>query len=219
MADALYELGHDVMSCDLNYPSQSKHGVPHYQGDCRDILYDGWAQAQIAFPECKYLCNSGVKHLYQGKRRWNPDGSENPICAERWQKMLEAAAFFEELWNAPVGLNVLENSQMHGHAIRALGGLKSTQIVRPNWFGVKETKAACLYIRGTKKRMRATNLIEKPKDPTPEEKREWERCFRMAPDKPGEEGRRSKLRARTQPEVAAAIANQLIGDARLREAA
>jgi hypothetical protein len=48
--------GHDAISCDL-LPTDAPG--PHYQGDVRDIIYDGW-DLMIAHPPCTYLCSSGL---------------------------------------------------------------------------------------------------------------------------------------------------------------
>ena len=215
VADALHQLGHDVMSCDLKHPSQTRMGVPHYQGDVMDVIDDGW-DAMLAFPECRLLAKSGLRWLYKGGKRWNEDGSENPRNEQRWADMIEAAAFFRKLLDAPIPVIAVENSDMHPYAVREIGE-NATQIVQPYWFGVKETKALHLWIKGTRKRLVATDFIEPPEPRSPERKA-WEKCFRMPPDKPGQEGRRAKLRARTQPEVAMALATQLIGIAKRKAA-
>jgi len=51
--DAFLSLGHDAMSCDL-FPTDVEG--PHYQGDVRDIINDGW-DLMIAHPPCTYLCS------------------------------------------------------------------------------------------------------------------------------------------------------------------
>jgi len=54
--DAFIKAGHDAMSCDL---VDSAVPGPHYTGDVRDILDDGW-DLMIAHPDCTYLCSSGL---------------------------------------------------------------------------------------------------------------------------------------------------------------
>jgi len=54
--DAFLALGHDALSCDL-FPTDVEG--PHYQGDVRDIINDGW-DLMIAHPPCTYLCSSGL---------------------------------------------------------------------------------------------------------------------------------------------------------------
>jgi hypothetical protein len=128
--DAFIALGHDAMSCDLLPTDQPG---PHYQGDVRDILADGW-DLMIGHPPCTYLCNSGVRWLH--------------TRSERWAQLDEAAAFFLVLWNAPIPCIALENPVMHCHARERLGGLRPTQTVQPWMFGDPTTKATGLFLRG-----------------------------------------------------------------------
>ena len=58
--DAFRGLGHDAMSCDM-LPTEADG--PHYQGDVRDILGDGW-DLMIGHPPCTRLTNSGVRWLH-----------------------------------------------------------------------------------------------------------------------------------------------------------
>lgn len=73
--DAFSALGHHAVSCDL-LPSEAPGH--HYQGDVRDILYNGW-DLVIAHPPCDYLANCGV--------RWRVERGE-------FEQMRQAAAFF-----------------------------------------------------------------------------------------------------------------------------
>lgn len=116
------------MSCDL-LPTDVPG--PHYQGDVRDILGDGW-DGMIGHPDCRYLCNSGVRWLY------TQDG--------RWEKMDQAAAFFNELQSAPIEKIALENPVMHGFARELVGG-KATQTVQPWQFGHTENKRTGLWLK------------------------------------------------------------------------
>ena len=50
--DAFLARGHDAVSCDL-LPTDSPS--PHYQGDVRDILHDGW-DMMIAHPPMHIPC-------------------------------------------------------------------------------------------------------------------------------------------------------------------
>jgi len=54
--DAFTARGHYAMSCDL-LPSETPG--PHYQGDVRDVLNDGW-DLMIAHPDCTYLAGSAA---------------------------------------------------------------------------------------------------------------------------------------------------------------
>ena len=55
--DAFRALGHDAMSCDL---LPSERPGPHYQGDVRDVLGDGW-DLMVAHPPCTHLAVSGAR--------------------------------------------------------------------------------------------------------------------------------------------------------------
>jgi hypothetical protein len=55
--DAFRRAGHDAMSCDLE---PSERPGPHYIGDVRDVLDDGW-DMMIAFPPCTFLAVSGAR--------------------------------------------------------------------------------------------------------------------------------------------------------------
>ena len=59
--DAFIAQGHNAMSCGM-LPSETEG--PHYQGDVRDVLGDGW-DLMIAHPPCTRLTNSGVRWLHE----------------------------------------------------------------------------------------------------------------------------------------------------------
>jgi len=88
--DAFRARGHDAMSCDL-LPTDVDG--PHYQGDVRDVLGDGWG-LMIAHPPCTYLCASGL--------HWNNRG-------RGWQGTEDALAFVRLLMAAPVPRIAIEN--------------------------------------------------------------------------------------------------------------
>ena len=57
--DAFTRRGHEAMSCDL-LPSETPG--PHYQGDVRDVLANGWGwDLMIAHPPCTHLAVSGAR--------------------------------------------------------------------------------------------------------------------------------------------------------------
>lgn len=124
--DAFLANGHDAISCDL-LPTE-KPG-PHYQGDVRDILNDGW-ELMIAHPPCTHLAVSGA--------RWFKDKQEE-------QK--EALDFVRLLLDAPIEKIALENPiSIISSRIR-----KPDQIVQPWQFGHGETKATCLWLKNLPK--------------------------------------------------------------------
>jgi hypothetical protein len=88
--EAFRKRSHLAYSCDI-LPAED--GSPyHLQGDVFEWLktppYHVW-DLLIAHPPCTYLCNSGVRWLYeQGTRTHVP---------ERWSNMRAGAAFFKSL--------------------------------------------------------------------------------------------------------------------------
>ena len=127
--DAFAARGHEAVSCDL-LPSE-KPG-PHHQGDVVELLEDGW-DLLIAHPPCTYLCNSGVRWL------WEQPG--------RPRKMEAAVDFFRQLLYAPIPRRAVENPIPHRYAVAAIGR-KYDQLVQPWQFGHGETKATCLWLHG-----------------------------------------------------------------------
>lgn len=120
--DAFLRRGHDAMSCDL-LPTEVPG--PHYEGDVRDILFDGWDLA-IFHPPCTHLAVSGA--------RWFRD---------KQVEQAEALAFVRLLLDAPIPRIALENPvSVISSRIR-----KPDQIVQPWMFGHGETKATCLWLK------------------------------------------------------------------------
>lgn len=123
--DAFVRRGHEAMSCDL-LPTEAPG--PHYQGDVRDVLGDGW-DLMVAHPPCTYLAASG---LHWNRRR--PD---------RAKLTDDALAFVRLLLDAPIPRIALENP---------VGAISSAirppdQTIHPSWFGHQESKATCLWLK------------------------------------------------------------------------
>lgn len=190
---ALRARGVDAWSCDIK---PAEDGDPHHiQGDAIAAAYGQPWDAMIAHPECRYLANSGAKHLYAGMSKANgPD-------PDRWANMGAAAAFFLALWRAPIERIAVENPVMLGHPRRLFGIPAPTQTVQPWWFGDGETKATCLWLKGFPKLVKDNEVPGRVA-----------RVHRMAPGP-----NRSADRARTYPGLARAIVEQWFPD--LSEAA
>ncbi len=119
--DAFLARGHDAISCDF---LPSERPGPHYQGDVRDILGDGW-DLMVAHPPCTHLC----------KMR-----NCRPIDTEGRRLGFE---FFMELWNAPIEHVAIENPE---GAISKLFR-RPNQTIHPWQYGHRYTKATCLWLR------------------------------------------------------------------------
>ncbi len=193
---ALRAVGVEAFSCDI----LETEGNPdwHIVGDAIEIAYSRPWVGLIAHPPCTRMANSSVKHLYVGCRE------ENGIDPDKWKELEEGAEFFNDLGKAPVKMKARENPVMHKHAIEMTGG-KATQYVQPWWFGSKKNKATGFRLEGLPKLVK-TNVVgpmpKTVKKGTPEY-RSWNECWYMSPGPD-----RGKKRARTDPAVAQAIAEQ-----------
>lgn len=188
--DALIAAGVRAMSCDLK---PTRRPGPHYHGDVRDILPARHWRGLVAHPVCKYLANSGAKHLYRRINGvWAKEHGPDP---ERWAKMEEGAAFFRLFLDAGhIPLRAVENSVMHGHGLKLIGAVPR-QYTQPWMFGDAFTKAAGWWLHGLPKLVRTHNKADYEKiEP---------KCWKMAPS-PDREQKRSE----TEPGIAAAIARQ-----------
>ena len=136
--DAFIAKGHHAVSCDLL--STEKEG-PHYQGDVKDIIDEGW-DLMIAHPPCTYLASSGL--------HWN---KKRPGRAKLTE---EAFKFVMMLANASIPKIAIENP---------IGCLstrwrKPDQIIQPWMFGEDASKSTCLWLKGLPK-LTQTNVIKK----------------------------------------------------------
>ena len=132
--DAFLRAGHDAMSCDI-LPTDS--AGPHYQGDVRDILGDGW-DLMIAHPPCTHLAVSGA--------RWFKD---------KVTEQAEALDFVRLLMAAPIERIAIENPvSIISSKIR-----KPDQIIQPWQYGHGETKATCLWLKNLPK-LTPTDVVE-----------------------------------------------------------
>lgn len=185
------------MSCDL-LPTE-KPG-PHHQGDVRPLLQERW-DLVIAHPECRYLTNAGAKHLYQGMRRFNEDGTENPMNLDRVSGLVDGAKMFMACLNANAEAVAVENPIMHDLARRMTFSGDPQQTVQPWWFGDRMFKATTFRLRNLKP-LRETDRLAPPASGTEEWKR-WSWVHRMPPGPD-----RSKLRSKLSEGLAAAMADQ-----------
>ena len=134
--DAFIAAGHDAVSCDL-LPTEVQG--PHYQGDVRDVIADGW-DMMICHPPCTHLAVSGARHFAAKKASGVQD---------------EALDFVRLLLDAPIPKIALENPvSIISSRIR-----KPDQIIQPWQFGHGETKATCLWLKGLPK-LSPTNIVD-----------------------------------------------------------
>ena len=110
----------------------------HYEGDIRDILYDGW-DLMVAHPPCTHLAVSGA--------RWFKD---------KQQEQKEALDFVRMLLDAPIKHIALENPvSVISSKIR-----KPDQIIQPWQFGDEAQKTTCLWLKNLPQ-LKHTNIVSK----------------------------------------------------------
>lgn len=123
--DQFLLMGHDAMSCDI-LPSDIPG--PHYQGDVREVLRQGW-DLMIAHPPCTYLAVSGM--------HWTTRGLRDPKLTE------DALDFVRTLMDAPIEKIAIENPvSVISSRIR-----KPDQIIQPYQFGHDASKKTCLWLK------------------------------------------------------------------------
>lgn len=121
---ALRALGVEAWSCDLE---DAQDGSPyHIKGDAREAAYRGGWDGMIAHPECKFLCASGL--------HWNG----RPGYEWRAAETEKALRFALDLWEAPIGRVILENSR--GKLGAAIQGYDHRFAVQPYQFGDDASK-------------------------------------------------------------------------------
>ncbi len=175
--DAFIAAGHDAMSCDM-LPSE-KPG-PHYQGDVRGVLGDGW-DLMVAHPPCTHLAVSGA--------RW---------FREKQAEQAEALDFVRLLLNAPIPRIALENPV----SIISTRIRKPDQIIQPYEHGHEATKTTCLWLKNLPSIV-PTKIVGKGARHVTKSGRSLPEWYNLPPS-----ADRWKLRSATFPGIAAAMANQ-----------
>jgi len=152
--DAFIKKGHNAISCDI-LPSESNLGE-HYQGDVKDILYDGW-DLMIAHPPCTYLSVSGARWYYHPEDKHLPyeERRPHPMHPNRRQYQQEALDFVQLLLNAPINKIAVENPiSVISSRIK-----KPTQIIQPYEYGHETSKTTCLWLKNLEP-LQPTDIVE-----------------------------------------------------------
>jgi len=186
-------LGVEAYSCDI-LPCSGGHPEWHIQGDAIKEAYSGRYDLMVAHPPCTYLAVSGNRWLY------NEDGSKNK---ERWDNRNKALEFVRLLLDAPIPYISLENP---------VGAIsteirKPDDIIQPFMFGDEASKKTCLWLKNLPK-LQPTKIVSQGefvewigKDGRKKRMAEW--YCRAKGNKNS-----SKLRSKTFPGIAKAIASQ-----------
>ena len=177
------QLGFEAYSCDLQECSGG-HPEWHYQQDVTDLLLQKW-DLVIAHPPCTRMANSGV--MWLEKRNL-------------WNDLDKATDFFNEFvkYGKQGNKIAIENPIPHKYAVEKIG--KYSQVIQPYMFGHTERKATCLWLFGLPELKETNNVMEAMKKLP---KNEQQRIHYLPPGK-----ERAKLRSKTFPGIAKAIATQ-----------
>lgn len=222
---AFRELGHNAYSCDI-IECSGGHPEWHIKGDVLSILNPSKHMIGCPnYPEyedyIEFATMDGTKHQIEGT--WDliiahPPCTYLTVTGNRWfnvekygekaiQRGLdreEAVKFFMTIANADCPRIVIENPV----GIMSTRWRKPDQIVQPWMFGDPFEKKTCLWLKGVKKLV-STNEV------TPEERTAYKSgktmpaWYAAAANLPPAE--RSKVRSRTFPGFAAALAAQYGG--------
>lgn len=181
------ELGHNAFSCDIQPCRRDGHPEWHIWGDVTELLHgrcrfqtaDGKLHSLvkwhliIAHPPCTYLCKVSSIHMVKN----------GVLQTERYQKMLEARAFFFECLSAQADYVAVENPLPMARARLP----RPSCYACPSWFGVKYTKKTLYWLKNL------PPLVAEIDHPYPKEY---------------VHSSRGKYRSRTFPEMARGIARQ-----------
>jgi hypothetical protein len=132
VASEFRALGHEAYSCDV-LPTSGDNPEWHIQGDVLDHLNDGWDMI-IGFPPCTYMTNGGAVRMY-------PKAGQ--IDQDRYQKAMEAKAFFMAIYNAPAKHIAIENPL----PLTIVGLPVRSQLIHPYQFGDPYSKKTCLWLK------------------------------------------------------------------------
>ena len=191
---AFREKGHEAYSCDIIEPSGG-HPEWHILGDALPLLYGNctfrtMAGAEhyavkwdmiIAFPPCTHLAVSGAAWFKQKQE----DGRQQA-----------AIDFFMRFINADCEHIAVENPV----CIMSTHYRKPDQIIQPWMFGHPEKKATCLWLKGLPL-LTPTNDVSDYMKTLPKNQQERLHYLPPSPD-------RAKLRSKTFPGIAKAMASQ-----------
>ena len=209
----LRALGHEAYSCDI---IESSGGHPEWHiredvlpllnGNCAFTTDDGvvhfvnskWDMI-LAFPPCTYLTVTG--------NRWFNVERYGEKAIKRHEDRKEAIDFFMAFANANCERIAIENPV----GIMSSTYRKPNQIINPFEFGDPYEKKTCLWLKGLPE-LKPTNIVEVPP------RRQFESgktmpawyadCWKLPKDE------RAKLRSKTFPGIAKAMAKQWAGESK-----
>jgi len=191
----LRKLGHEAFSNDL-IECSGGHPEWHIKGDSLAVIKAMKWDMIIAFPPCTYLTVTG--------NRWFNIERYGEKAIQRHKDREWAINFFKEIHNADCEKIAIENPV----GVMSTHLRKPDQIVNPFQFGDAFEKKTCLWLKGLPK-LEYTNVVEPPKRTEFASGKTMPSWYADAWRLPKEE--RAKLRSKTFPGIAKAMAEQWAG--------
>lgn len=191
----LRKLGHEAYSNDI-IECSGGHPEWHLQADTLDLLDTMVWDMIIAFPPCTYLTVTG--------NRWFNIEKYGDKAIQRYKDREWAVDFFKKIHDSNCEKIVIENPVGVMSSILR----KPDQIINPYQFGDPFEKKTCLWLKGVS-RLNHTNVVEPPPRTTFESGKSMPSWYADAWKLPKED--RAKLRSKTFPGIARAMAEQWAG--------
>lgn len=189
---AFRERGHEAYSCDIQEPSGG-HPEWHILGDALKAIGDGQWDMIIAHPPCTYLTVTG--------NRWYNVERYGNKAIQRYKDRDAAIAFFLAIANADCERIAIENPV----GIMSTIWRKPDQIIEPWQYGGPYEKRTCLWLKGLPL-LEPTRIVKKPVRKMYASGKSMPAWYADAWKLPPDE--RAKVRSRTFPGIAAAMAEQ-----------
>lgn len=194
--------GHEAYSCDIQEPSGG-HPEWHILGDALKAIPGGTITTMdgtrhevgkwdllIAHPPCTYLTNAGAVRMRKNGQ----------IVEERYEKAMAAKTFFMKFLSADVPKIAVENpTPMH-----IVGLPPYTQAIQPYEHGHPYSKRTCLWLKNLPL-IKPTNIIDKHEPYVNGGCKDSHGNYRRFQ---GRNERCAKIRSKTFPGIAAAMADQ-----------
>ena len=196
--------GHEAYSADMQVPSGGHpewhilgNVLPLIDGDCKFTTMNGRQHCVngewdiiIAFPPCTYMTNAGAVRMWVNGQ----------LVQERYNKAMEARAFFMRFYNAKCSKIAIENPT----PMKIVGLPEYTQAIQPYQFGHPYSKRTCLWLSGLPC-LEPTKIIEKHEPYVNGGCKDAHGNYRRFQ---GRRERDPKIRSKTFSGIAAAMAEQ-----------
>jgi len=184
-------LGHEAYSCDI-MDTSGDNPEWHLKQDVTNLLKGHWDMV-IAFPPCTYLTVTG--------NRWFNIDRYGDKAIKRHADRKDAINFFMLFANANCKRIVIENPV----GVMSSEWRKPDQIIHPHQFGDPFEKKTCLWLKGVKK-LEHTDTVSPPPRTKYKSGKTMATWYADALKLPKAE--RAKLRSKTFPGIAKAMADQ-----------